>query len=87
MANINKTVIIWDELNADLFFFVIDGDQTKFNEVYINAVTDEEELLDELNTLIYKDDNSGQFAHEPLDFFPVEAVRDGAAVIVAGFLP
>lgn len=81
-----QTVIIWDELNADLVFFVVDGDYTKLNKVYINTADGDEKLMDELNELIYVQE-SGKFANEELNEFPVNAVLNGAKVIVAGFLP
>lgn len=81
-----KTVIIWDELNAAVTFFVVDGDHTALNNVYINSTDATNEQLDGLNALIYKDDD-GEFKHEALDEFPKQAVIEGANVIVAGFLP
>jgi hypothetical protein len=81
-----QTVIIWDEVSAELVFFVLDGDYTKFNGVYINQVDVDEKLLDELNELMYVQE-TGEHKHEKLSAFPVDAVRNGAVVIVAGFLP
>ena len=94
---LEKTVIIWDELQADVIFFLVDGDHSHLNRVYINTYYDDAEAgviskqafearIDELNTLIY-DQEKGTYLHEELSEFPTDAVLKGARVIVAGFLP
>ena len=87
-----QTVIIWDELAGDLDFFVVDGDRSHLNDVYINQFEHEsldadtlEKYQDELNELLYTDAGAKKLI--PKDEFPVEAVKQGAKVIVAGFLP
>lgn len=89
-----KTVLIYDQLDADLKFFVLDGDYTKFKGVYINQCSTgnkreqkaAEKKQDELTNLLY-DQNTGELLLPFLGEFPTEEVRNGAAVIVAGFLP
>ena len=93
---LEKTVIIWDECCADVVFFLVDGDHSHLNRVYINTYYDEavevsiskqafEARMDELNNLIYQED--GTYNHAELSEFPTNAVLKGARVIVAGFLP
>jgi len=95
-VSLEKTVIIWDELNADVVFFLVDGDHSHLNRVYINTYYDDAEAatiskqafearMDELNKLIYQED--GTYNHAELSEFPTDAVLKGARVIVAGFLP
>lgn len=84
-----KTVVIWDQCGQEAVqFFVVDEDVTRFNQLYINTYTKDKKqakLLDELSAFTY--DAEGNFLHTLLDDFPVEAVKQGAAVIVCGFLP
>lgn len=94
---LEKTVIIWDELNADIVFFLVDGDHSHLNRVYINTCYDDaqassiskegfEKRMDEINILVF-DQEKGTYLHEKLTEFPIDAVIKGARVIVAGFLP
>jgi hypothetical protein len=79
-----KTVVIFDELEGDLQFFVFDGDIKHLDRVYINSDHDQK-LIDELMDLIYEDD--GDRKVEFLSEFPIEEVKNGAQVITAGFCP
>lgn len=88
-----KTVLIYDQLDSSLKFFVLDGDYSHLNGVYINQYIEDkkaqkaaEAKQDELNDLMYVPE-TGEFKHTALDEFPTQAVREGAIVIVAGFLP
>ncbi len=88
-----KTVLIYDQLDSSLKFFVLDGDYSHLNGVYINQYVEDEKAQkatdtkqDELTDLIYVPE-TGEFKHSALDEFPTQAVREGATVIVAGFLP
>lgn len=84
-----QTVVIWDTMGQEAVqFFVVDGDVMRFNQLYVNTYTKnkaQKKLLDELLAFTY--DAKGNFLHKLLDDFPVEAVKQGAAVIVCGFLP
>lgn len=88
-----KTVVIWDMCGeAPIKYFIADGDLSRLNGLYINTYTEKtpegrkkEKLLMELSKLTY--DKHGTFLHALLDTFPIQAVKDGAQVIVAGFLP
>jgi hypothetical protein len=81
-----KTVLIWDQCGyEELQFAVIDRDVTHLNGVYINHADQDEALCDELNTLFY--DTNGRCVVPLSKEFPVDAVKQGAPVIVCGFLP
>ena len=88
-----KTVVIWDMCGQEpIKYFILDGDFTRLAGLYINTYTEKtpegrkkEKLLTELSKLTY--DKIGTFLPVLLDDFPVQAVKDGAQVIVAGFLP
>lgn len=88
-----KTVVIWDTCGqGQIRFFVLDGDMSRLNTIYINTYTEktpagrkQQKLIDELNKLVY--DDQGKDIVTFLDDFPVEEVKAGAKVIVAGFLP
>ena len=89
-----KTVIIYDQLDADLKFFVLDGDYRHLNKVYVNQSVEgtkkvqkaAEKLQDELTNLVY-DPKTGATILPVLTEFPIAEVQNGADVIVAGFLP
>jgi hypothetical protein len=88
-----KTVVIWDTCGAEtIHFFILDGDLSRLNGLYINTYTEKtpegrkkEKLLNELSKLTY--DKKGNFLQKLLPAFPVDEVKAGALVIVAGFLP
>jgi hypothetical protein len=79
-----KTVVIWDNCGAEpIRFAVIDRDVSHLDGAYLNAADNDSDKEDELLVL---------FCSEPskvdlLEAFPVDAVKDGAKVITAGFLP
>lgn len=81
-----QTVLIYDQCGQeDVQFVVLDGDYSELNGIYINNAHQEESDQERLNDLIYDEDglHKVQFMKE----FPVDAVKAGAVVIVAGFLP
>lgn len=82
----DKTVLIYDQCGQEeIQFAVLDGDYSELNGIYINNAHQEQEDQDRLNDLIC--DEEGGYKINLLDQFPVDAVKDGAVVIVAGFLP
>lgn len=88
-----QTVIIWDQLDGKIKFAVIDRDVTHLNNVYCNSCPAEgededvwEAKTDELTNLFY-DPTTGKEIVSLTTEFPIQAVKDGAAVITAGFLP
>lgn len=81
-----QTVVIWDQCGqTELQFAVIDRDVSHLKGIYINSVGTDPALQDELNNLFYADDGTCEI--DLVEEFPVEAVKAGAIVIVAGFLP
>lgn len=90
-----KTVMIYDQCGEqELQFFIFEGDHSRLNKVYINTDSpsesedeDYEKRKDELLLLLYKSEGLSEFSVPILKEFPVDAVKDGAIVIVAGFAP
>lgn len=80
-----QTVVIWDSCEADVKFFVVDRDVSRFNHKYVNHVDLSDEESEEISLLVY--DEEGQQKIPFLAEFPIEAVKNGAQVIVCGFLP
>ena len=83
--NSMKTVVIWDEMQGEIKFFVVDQDLQHLDGTYING-SDDDKKLDQLNEVLGYDDN-GKPKVTLLTAFPMDAVKEGAAVIVCGFLP
>lgn len=80
-----KTVMIYDQMSADeVQFIVLVGDYSHLDRVYINGDFNNA-LAEELCNLLYADDGSPLFT--PLDEFPVDVVKNGGKVIVAGLIP
>lgn len=81
-----KTVVIWDSMDGEIKFFVAKGDLSRFHGHYVNSVDTSEEMGDEISNLMY-DQKTGKQIIKPTTDFPIQAVLDGAKVIVTGFLP
>lgn len=84
-----KTVIIYEQFIDPIVFIVVDGDYTRLDGVMVNSVDSDRVLQDELCDMLY-DPVSGdptELYKNALKKFPTEEVKNGAAVIVAGFLP
>jgi hypothetical protein len=79
-----KTVVIWDNGNDGLRFFVTEADMTGMQGVYINSTRTTDVEADRLNAVVY--DRDGNYLPQMLDIFPTEVVREGAQVIVCGFI-
>lgn len=85
MAGI-KTVVIWDNMEGFLKFFVIEGrDISHLNGKYVNCVGVTDEESDEVSNLMYN--KKGKRIIDTVKDFPVDAVREGAGVIICGFMP
>jgi hypothetical protein len=82
-----KTVFIFDRsYEADIKFFVVDGDHSRFDGVYLGDWSD---LSVELNNLLYafdEDEDKLKFKFKFVDKFPVSEVLDGAKVIISGYV-
>lgn len=83
----SKIVVIWDQLGQDplKFFITENASFLKLDRVYINDAAASAKLERQLSRLMYNED--GTYKQTLLDVFPVEEVRNGATVIVCGFLP
>ncbi len=83
-----NTIIIYDQCGMEaLQFFVIDGDYSKYDGIYVNKwVSDDEVIMQEYNEMI----NELQLILDrlqPLDKFPTENVTKDTKVIICGFIP
>jgi len=81
-----KTVVIYNQVSEGLGFFIVDGDQSKFDGIYINEAGADNTLQDELSDLLLLDEEP-YYKHDLLLKFPTQEVKDGAIVIICGFLP
>lgn len=84
-----NTVIIYETFTDRIKFIVVAGDATRFDGMYVNSVGNDEALEDEFCSMLY-DELSGEptaLLKNARDKFPVDEVKGGATVIVAGFLP
>jgi hypothetical protein len=87
-----KTAVIYNTIEK-IWYGVEEGDWTKFQDVYINQVSEtgqQEELQKELNDLLYggEGDNEGKLQLNTVDLKEfAEAIRAGALVVECGFLP
>lgn len=81
-----KTVIIFDQCGQDdLKFRVVEGDYEHLNGKYGNTVDISDEETDEINKLVF--DQEGYLFEDFTTEFPTEAVRQGASVVIIGFVP
>lgn len=78
-----KTVVIWDSCDGDICFFVTDKDVSHLDNKYVNSNTTEQEGT-EISLLMY--DSDGNKVIKTTKEFPVQEVRDGASVVVTGFV-
>jgi hypothetical protein len=81
-----NTIIIFSDFQNSPVFFVVDGDYSHLNEVYINEATDNPELQDELSGLI---DGLEALEDFPVDLFYQEYRENSESikVITCGFIP
>lgn len=82
---VNKTVVIWDECDANVRFCVVDQDLSRLNGLYMNSDDISNEDFDSIHNIMYNEDGSYKVALTHA--FPVDAVKAGAKVIVCGCLP
>lgn len=68
-----KTIFIWDELDQNIKFFVLDGDYSDFDGIYINNC--EETKARQLLELVY--DEEGNKKIEMYTQFPTSTFEDG----------
>lgn len=63
-----KTIVIWNELDAESKYFVVDGDYSDLDDVYINATICSDEEQNCLSELVYTEE--GQLKVKIEDEFP-----------------
>ena len=81
-----KTVLIYDQCGQEpIKFYVLEGNYSHLDGVYINEADSQEHLQDELSNLMYTE--KGRVIPMEHGCFPTHEVKNGAPVIVAGFLP
>lgn len=80
-----KTVMIFDSCGeTELRFYVLEGNYSHLNNVYINSCHDED-LEIELRELLYTEtfDEKCNYSEQ----FPIEEINQDTVVIVCGFTP
>lgn len=81
-----KTVLIFDSvLEEPIKFLVVDGDLSHLHQKYLNSMDTTDQESDQINALVF--DSDWHYVEEFVEEFPTEAVKQGAKVIVTGFLP
>lgn len=81
-----RTVVIWDNYGAEpIRFFTVDRDLKHLNNKYVNSTDCDMKDWDEISSLVY--DEEGKKVIDLLEEFPVDEVKNGAQVIVCGFIP
>lgn len=84
---IKRTIVIWQEDFTDIKFFTLEGDYTKFNDIYIGVCGTCEELEDELAKLLWNHDYT-DYRVKMVESFPHHLYVPGTtAVITAGIIP
>ena len=84
-----KTIFIYDQCGVvPVSFFVIEGDYSHLDKVYINNFNHDPVLTNELCTLIYGEDGIDQCV-DFLDKFPTDILTtcQEISVVVVGFIP
>ena len=80
-----KTIVIWDECEADLKFFVAEGDLRHLDRTYMNSTDTTDEEMDEMNAMVFNEDGSTKV--KMLTEFPAERSDLAIPVVIMGFLP
>ena len=85
-----KSVLIYNMFDYGLKYYVVDGDWSRFEDIYVNQATRDkavEALQMELSGLMWDEENEGKDRYTPEDKFPIQAVKDDAIVVTCGFIP
>jgi hypothetical protein len=95
-----KTIVIWESFDAAAQFFVLNGDYSHLDGVYINAADGDLDLQDELSEIVYRsneeqqaDPEAGYYRVKMRRKFPiVTAVKnynkgEGLKIVQCGMLP
>lgn len=87
-TDLAKTAIIWDEIDGDIKFFVLEGSMAEFEGIYINMGSSQEEVecSHRLSDVMYGE--QGFLLHEPVSSEEFrQAIVLGAEVVRCGFAP
>lgn len=90
---VNKTIVIWNQFENGIQYFVLDGDYSRFNKIFIGEV-DNEELQDELADMLYTEDGEDKGNIKFLDEFPTYVFYEeynetlGSVIVIeCGYIP
>lgn len=75
-----KTVFIYELIPEELKFFVVDGNYSELNNVYINEVRQDEVKTQILHDLIY--DDEGNVLVEYSNDFPIDIVKNEDCIVI-----
>jgi hypothetical protein len=78
-----RTVFIYNETTIQ--FFVVDGDYSHLNNVYINYIGSEDFQNQLIKILFTENEFDHTYKVHFLDDFPVEEVINGAKIIKCGY--
>lgn len=85
-----KTIVIWNQFDYGVQYFVLDGDYSRFEGVFIGS-TENQELQEELIKLLYTEDGVETGKIEFLKKFPTDLFykeRLGTVIVIeCGYLP
>jgi hypothetical protein len=86
-----QTVIIWDSCGEDAVkFFVVEGDKRDLDGTFISSVIDEKRTEEKMYALLGLVMDEGETRKMETDFNSEKfrkPVREGAPIIVCGFIP
>lgn len=93
MSAHQKTALIWNTFE-EVRLSVVNGDWSELNGVYINLynegteedIRQTEEKQDKLSSLVYDEEYQEKIEFCGTEEF-AQAVRDGAVVVICGFIP
>ena len=83
-----KTVFIYDQCGeSDISYFVKDGDFSHMNKAYVNSIKLDRETEADLLAMLFTEGGDNNPDTVFLSEFPSQDVKDGAIVVIVGFLP
>lgn len=83
-----KTVFIYDQCGeSDISYFVKDGDFSHMHMAYVNSTKLDRETEADLLAMLFTEDGDNNQDTVFLSEFPSQDVKDGAIVVIVGFLP
>lgn len=80
----HKTALIYNQFAYGLTFHLLEGNYKHLDGILINS-REEEELQVELSNLIFDKEANFKYKVTPEEF--EQGVRDGAKIVICGFIP